>query len=184
MRRKLFFFMERLQVRPQEVRAISLCLLIAIAGFRVAPALQDRANRSTFDYREQDRIFLERTAEARKSYEEWTEKLKLAEEGRLSGKLAPVRTERRDSTRSEGSGSVGESRPERLVLNLNQATEEELQLLPGIGPAYARRIVAWREHHGAYQSIDQLIEIRGIGEKRLERLRPHLRVPVADQDSL
>lgn len=57
-------------------------------------------------------------------------------------------------------------------ININTADQATLQLLPGIGEAYAKRIIEYRLLNGGFSSIDELIEIRGIGEKRLERLRP------------
>jgi competence protein ComEC len=53
-------------------------------------------------------------------------------------------------------------------VDLNRATEEELTALPGIGPTYARRIIGGRP----YRSIDDLKNVRGIGEVRMEELRP------------
>lgn len=59
-------------------------------------------------------------------------------------------------------------------LNLNQATVEQLDELPGIGPALAGRIVAWRDENGPFQQIEQLRKVKGIGERTLARLRPLL----------
>lgn len=59
-------------------------------------------------------------------------------------------------------------------LRLNSATVEQLDGLPGIGPALAERIVAYRTEHGAFARIEQLNEVKGIGEKTLEKLRPYL----------
>ncbi len=57
-------------------------------------------------------------------------------------------------------------------LNLNAATEAELDALPGIGPALASRIVEWRTANGKFLSAEQLDEVSGIGPKLLERLLP------------
>ncbi|MEU0545614.1 ComEA family DNA-binding protein, partial [Nocardia sp. NPDC005978] len=57
-------------------------------------------------------------------------------------------------------------------INLNTATEAELDALPGVGPITAKSIVAWRTTHGRFTSIDQLADIDGIGPARLARLRP------------
>lgn len=56
-------------------------------------------------------------------------------------------------------------------INLNQATKAQLMNLPGIGPAYAERIIAYREQHGGFGSVDELLLIKGIGKKKLEKIR-------------
>ena len=54
------------------------------------------------------------------------------------------------------------------VLNINTATTEQLQTLPGIGPVIAARIVAYREANGPFGSVGELMNVEGIGEKKLE----------------
>jgi len=62
-------------------------------------------------------------------------------------------------------------------LNLNAATLEQLENLPGIGPSKAKAILAYRERHGGYRSIDELLDVKGIGQKMLEKLLPEVYVP-------
>ncbi len=62
----------------------------------------------------------------------------------------------------------------QFPLDLNRATAEELEALPGIGPVLAQRIVEYRQQVGRFQSVDELIEVRGIGPKRLEQIRPYV----------
>lgn len=62
------------------------------------------------------------------------------------------------------------------VIDLNTATEAVLDGLPGVGPVLAGRIVAWRQEHGVFRSVDELGEVSGIGDATLARLRPLVRV--------
>lgn len=55
-------------------------------------------------------------------------------------------------------------------LDLNRASVAELEKLPGIGPVLARRIVEWRETHGPFQSVQDLLHVPGIGPKTLEKI--------------
>jgi competence protein ComEA len=59
-------------------------------------------------------------------------------------------------------------------VNINQANEIELESLPGIGPVMAKRIVDYRNAHGAFQSPDDLDAVKGIGAKKIEKLRPYI----------
>ena len=61
------------------------------------------------------------------------------------------------------------------VVNINTATVEELQLLPGIGEARARAVIELRKRNGGFKSVDELTQVKGIGETALERLRPYVR---------
>ena len=62
------------------------------------------------------------------------------------------------------------------ALNLNTATKEELIALPGIGPAKAQAILDYRKANGAFKSVDELKDVKGIGAKRFEKLKGELTV--------
>jgi competence protein ComEA len=61
-------------------------------------------------------------------------------------------------------------------LNLNTANEDQLQLLPGVGPAKAERIVTWRKKNGAFKRVADLRKVKGFGYKTLRKLEPWLEV--------
>jgi competence protein ComEA len=58
------------------------------------------------------------------------------------------------------------------LLDLNRATEQDFDALPGIGPKLAERIMAHRQSVGAFHSLDDLRAVKGIGKKKFERIRP------------
>lgn len=61
-----------------------------------------------------------------------------------------------------------------VLVNINTATSEELQALPGVGESRAAAIVALRKERGAFREVDELLEVRGIGPSMLERMRPQV----------
>ncbi|HES58065.1 MAG TPA: helix-hairpin-helix domain-containing protein, partial [Firmicutes bacterium] len=68
-------------------------------------------------------------------------------------------------------GAAAEHRPAvREPLDINAASAEELEQLPGIGPVLAGRIAEYREAHGPFRSLDELRKVSGIGEKKLAAL--------------
>lgn len=71
--------------------------------------------------------------------------------------------------------TTGEERP-GAPIDLNTATVEQLDALPGVGPVTAAAIVAWRAAHGKFSKVDELGDVDGIGPARLERLRPLVKV--------
>ncbi len=73
---------------------------------------------------------------------------------------------------SGGATGTGDAGP----VDLNTANESDLDALPGIGPATAAAIVAHRDRHGPFTSVDQLLEVRGIGPAKLEQLTGLVRV--------
>ena len=62
------------------------------------------------------------------------------------------------------------------AININTATKDELVALPGIGPAKAQAIVDYRKAHGPFKSVEELKDVKGIGAKRFEKLKPDLAV--------
>ena len=68
------------------------------------------------------------------------------------------------------------ARASNALLDLNTATAQDLDALPGVGPVLADRIVAWRTEHGRFGSVDQLREVSGIGEAKYQTLKAKVRV--------
>lgn len=61
-------------------------------------------------------------------------------------------------------------------VNLNQASSEELIVLKGIGPKMAERIIAYRKEHGPFKTVDQLVQVKGIGNAKFQKLKDQVTV--------
>jgi competence protein ComEA len=61
-------------------------------------------------------------------------------------------------------------------VNLNTASQADLEELPGVGPVLAQRILDWRTEHGRFTTVDELGEVSGIGEKTFAQLQPKVTV--------
>ena len=72
--------------------------------------------------------------------------------------------------------AAAEGEPQQKQVNVNQATGTELARLPRVGPKLAERIVAHRAQHGAFKRIEDLMEVKGVGEKMFAGLKPYLTV--------
>ena len=74
------------------------------------------------------------------------------------------------STPGSGAGPPG------ALVNINTATQDQLETLPGIGPVTAQAILQWRTDNGAFSAVDELLEVSGIGEATLADLAPFVTV--------
>ncbi|WP_420175227.1 helix-hairpin-helix domain-containing protein [Luteococcus sp. OSA5] len=101
----------------------------------------------------------------------------IGRQGRARGEL---RAEEVPSTSPSGEGQPGPtgtgSAASGATIDLNEATAEQLDQLPGVGPVTAQRILSWREQHGRFTRVEELQEVDGIGPKTWSQLASHVRV--------
>ena len=67
---------------------------------------------------------------------------------------------------------------QQQALDLNRASAADLEQLPGIGAVLAQRMITYRQSHGGFQTVEELRQVKGIGRKKLDRVRPLVTVAV------
>jgi competence protein ComEA len=72
--------------------------------------------------------------------------------------------------------ATGAPSPGGPLVNLNTATQPELEALPEVGPVTAQSILSWRTEHGGFTSVDELLEVDGIGDATLAQIAPHVTI--------
>ena len=93
----------------------------------------------------------------------------------IGTRAEPGGTVRNDGAQPAGAGGAPWGSGVAAV-DLNTATSEQLDQIPGIGPITAQKILDWREQHGRFTTVTELREIDGIGAKTFARIEPHVRV--------
>ncbi|MBO6793610.1 MAG: helix-hairpin-helix domain-containing protein [Balneolaceae bacterium] len=156
-KRSLFFWVDRLQIRKRERYSITLLLLlfVILALFNVfrkekyvpepenhAQILADFEQRSALIQRE-----------------------KLLEDQKYAGISSEEPMQKEEN-------SVAMTEP----ISINTATLSQLTDLPGIGNTYAQRIIEYRETNGDFTSVDELVNVKGIGERTLEKIKPFIKL--------
>jgi len=87
--------------------------------------------------------------------------------------IVPIENDEIDETINQTASSTEQNEK----VKINYATQEEIETLPGIGPSKAQTIIKYREENGLFQTMEDLLDISGIGEKTLENMEDNIQIP-------
>ena len=173
-KKRIQYQLYRLQQKVAITRHETYALLILFGLIMLGSAVQViQKNRPPFDlaiYAETDSLFEAATAEMRRKADSLLSQDSLQS---ILHKTPSADTIRSSSTELSTIGSIllaGEK------ININLASQAELETLPRIGPAMAQRIIDYRTEHGSFRTVDELLEVKGIGPKTLQRLSDRVTV--------
>lgn len=163
LKRRFFFWMEQLQVSRKERIVITLLLFVILILLVISSFLTQQYHASQERY---DDIITE-----------FNTKSSAIEQQKIENEKKYVPHEKIEEQKEESAvESNSDAEIDKPVININTATLEELQKLDGIGVAYAQRILDYRQENGEFKSIDELLKIKGIGKKRLEKMTPFIQL--------
>lgn len=174
-RRKLFFWLDRMKITPAERKAVAGSLLLLLLLLLVNASVSPPAPYDERYYRALEEEFERRAALIDRRQEELYGRFHPGEEIAAGGPVPLILPDTLTPDTLSGDSLVVEQADSTLI-DLNSAGAELLQELPGIGPVYAERIIRWRTEAGPFRAVEELLQIRGIGEKRLEKIKPFVKI--------
>jgi len=173
MKRRIFFWLERLKITPAERKTISglLILLVTLTVFNLG--LSQSVPFEEDQYRELEQQFEKRTAMLEAEEQELMAQYYPSEKKTVAAAVSDTVTD--DSTDSKQSQKKSQKASKERI-NINTADKSALESLPGIGATYAKRIIKYRKENGKFETIDELKKINGIAQKRLDNLKPFIKL--------
>ena len=141
---------------------VDIILLVSAIYYLIAPT---KSLQPTFDYSAMDSTFKRISRE----------KLSVDKDSSISFKS--FKESQSNQTKRKKTNHTKTPKKEPLLpssININTASEKELQKLPRIGPAKAKLILEYRNKNGKFKNVEELLNIKGIGKKTLEKLEPYI----------
>lgn len=168
-KRKLFFIFEALKITPAERKSVSILLVLLVILAAANQYIEPQLTIDEQEYAALDAEFQRRSQALKVEEAELMKRYDPADQSNLTEKMVSA-----DTTDSSSTGTEEDTTSDKI--NVNTADMKALQKLTGIGPTYAQRIIDYRNEHGSFTSFEELLKIKGIGKKRLEKIKPFIKL--------
>jgi comEA protein len=156
-KRDLFFWIEKLQITRKERVVISALLVIIVIMAVITSIVKQQSIYSSENYESIRNEFESKSAAIKAKKLDELKKYTTQENLVKNKELNEVVTD-------------------TIIININTASKVELQKLKGVGETYAQRIVDYRVENGEFKTIDELLNVKGIGKKRLEDIKAFIKL--------
>ncbi|MGB9695707.1 MAG: ComEA family DNA-binding protein [Ignavibacteria bacterium] len=144
-----------------ESRAIILIILAILVGTAIK-IVRNQTVSNSFDFESFDKEFIYKTS----LYQAVTD---LTSEDTITNS----RTTEETNTKKTEKGKKEQNLKEKSI-NINTATKDELIKLPGVGPSTAEKIIEYREKINGFKKIEDIMKVKGIGQKKFEKMKPYI----------
>ncbi len=173
MKRKLFFWLEKLKITRAERNAVTALMIMLLLLLIIKNLIPDSLPYGDQYYSALDQEFKKRSELLRQKENAILARYQPQQEEMI---VPAADTINNDTTMSRSELDKTKPAGPAVKVNINTADAKTLESLPGIGPAYAGRIIDYRTKNGLFTSYDELLKIKGIGKKRLEKLLPFIQL--------
>lgn len=155
---------DKLNFTRSETRVLLLLLFILFAGLGLKLFVNNSSSKSNFDYKKAEKIFSQNSS---LNINDTTPQ--------NSETIVEDDTLKTTNSKSKTKTKKGENLAEKSI-NINTASKDQLIQLPGVGNSTADKIIEYRETHGGFKRIEDIMKIKGIGQKKFDKMKVFLTV--------
>jgi len=168
----MLYRFRKLGLTKQDAVLVSFLLAVFLIGLIIKLSGWNNKDQTGFDYSAKDREFEQRIktafTELKSSPLTTSQENKLKELESINDSLTGLKDAERESVKSV-------LKLDKKI-NINLAYSADLQILPGVGEVTAERIIEYREHHGNFRKIEELMNVKGIGGKKFGKIKEYITV--------
>ena len=168
---------KHLSFTKNEVRVLLLIVSVLVVGFSIKYYKEVLSKPDTeYDYSESDRNFLEKSRNMLIDSLKEDDSTLTDEEKKLIDSLQALEDSIDTDDYSTDKKNTSKNELKEKSININTATKEELMAIPGIGDKISDKIIIYREEHGGFKRIEDIMNVKGIKKKKFEKMKAYITV--------